>query len=81
MAFRYQKRIKTGKNTWLNISKSGVSGSAKLGPFTVNSRGRKTIRLGDGLSYRAGSNSGCASMVALWVIVGAAAVTFVARLF
>ena len=80
MAFRYQKRIKTGKNSWLNISKSGVSGSAKVGPVTFNSRGRKTIRLGNGLSYRMGSNSGCASMIALWVIVGAAAITFVARL-
>jgi Protein of unknown function (DUF4236) len=80
MAFRYQKRIKTGKNSWLNLSKSGVSGSAKVGPVTFNSRGRKTIRLGNGLSYRMGSNSGCASMIALWVIVGAAAITFVARL-
>ncbi|MTA78482.1 MAG: DUF4236 domain-containing protein, partial [Actinobacteria bacterium] len=32
MGFRYQKRVRTGKRSWLNISKSGVSGSAKVGP-------------------------------------------------
>ncbi len=69
MGFRYQKRVRTGKNSWLNISKSGVSGSAKVGPMTFNSRGRKSIRLGSGLSYRTGG-SGCAGMIALWVIVG-----------
>jgi hypothetical protein len=70
MGFRYQKRVRTGKNSWLNISKSGVSGSAKVGPMTFNSRGRKSIRLGNGLSYRTGG-SGCAGMIALWVMVGA----------
>jgi len=69
MGFRYQKRVRTGKNSWLNISKSGVSGSAKIGPMTFNSRGRKSIRLGNGLSYRTGSG-GCAGMIALWVMVG-----------
>jgi hypothetical protein len=47
-----------------------VSGSAKVGPMTFNSRGRKSIRLGNGLSYRTGG-SGCAGMIALWVMVGA----------
>jgi hypothetical protein len=68
MGFRYQKRVRTGKNSWLNISKSGVSGSAKVGPMTFNSRGRKSIRLGNGLSYRK-SGSGCAGMIALWVVL------------
>lgn len=66
MGFRYQKRIRTGKNSWLNLSKRGVSGSARVGPFTLNSRGRGSIRLGNGLSYRMGG-SGCAGMIALWV--------------
>jgi hypothetical protein len=79
MAFRYQKRIKTGKNSWLNISKSGVSGSAKVGPVTFNSRGRKTIRFGNGLSYRMGSNSGCAGMIALWAIVGSVLIGLLVR--
>ncbi|MBU6330271.1 MAG: DUF4236 domain-containing protein [Acidobacteria bacterium] len=65
MGFRYQKRIRTGKNSWINLSKSGVSGSARVGPFTFNSRGRKSIRLGNGLSYRT-NGSGCAGMIALW---------------
>ena len=79
MAFRYQKRIKTGKNSWLNLSKSGVSGSAKVGPVTFNSRGRKSVRLGNGLSYRMGSNSGCASMIALWVVVGSVLIGLLVR--
>ena len=73
MGFRYQKRVRTGKNSWLNISKSGVSGSAKVGPVTINSRGRGSIRLGNGLSYRMGS-SGCAGMIALWVVAAAATI-------
>ena len=79
MGFRYQKRVRTGKNSWLNISKSGVSGSAKVGPMTFNSRGRKSIRLGNGLSYRTGG-SGCAGMIALWVAAAGVLATAV-RLF
>ncbi len=78
MGFRYQKRVRTGKNSWLNISKSGVSGSGRVGRFTFNSRGRGSVRLGNGLSYRTGG-SGCAGMIALWVIVGATALSFAAR--
>ena len=78
MGFQYRKRIRTGKNSWLNVSKSGVSGSARVGPFTFNSRGRKSIRLGNGLSYRAGG-SGCAGMIALWVVLGAAVIGMIAR--
>lgn len=68
MGFRYQKRVRTGKRSWLNISKSGVSGSAKVGPMTFNSRGRGSIRLGNGLSYRMGGG-GCAGMIALWLMM------------
>lgn len=78
MGFRYQKRVRTGKNSWLNISKSGVSGSGRVGPFTFNSRGRGSIRLGNGLSYRT-SGGGCAGMIALWVVVGAAALGMFGR--
>lgn len=76
MGFRYQKRVRTGKNSWLNISKSGVSGSGRVGPFTFNSRGRGSVRLGNGLSYRT-SGSGCAGMIALWVVLGAAVLELV----
>ena len=79
MGFRYQKRVRTGKNSWLNISKTGVSGSGRVGPFTFNSRGRGSARLGNGLSYRT-SGSGCAGMIALWVMVGAASVITAGRM-
>jgi hypothetical protein len=78
MGFRYQKRVRTGKNSWLNISKSGVSGSGRVGPFTFNSRGRGSVRLGNGLSYRTGG-SGCAGMIALWVVVGTALIGALTR--
>jgi hypothetical protein len=54
MGFIYRKRIRTGKKSWLNLSKSGVSGSTRLGPLTFNSRGRTSVRLGNGISYRGG---------------------------
>ena len=65
MGFRYQRRIRTGRNSWINVSKSGLSGSMKMGPFTMNSRGRTSMRLGRGLSYR----SGCALPVAAFALV------------
>lgn len=72
MGFSYRKRIRTGRRSWLNISKRGVSGSTRFGPFTVNSRGRTSLRLGKGLSYR----GGCATVL----VVGVGVVTAVARL-
>ena len=72
MGFSYRKRIRTGRRSWLNISRRGVSGSARFGPFTVNSRGRTSLRLGKGLSYR----GGCATVL----VVGVGVVTAVARL-
>lgn len=52
MGFVFRKRKKLGKNTGLNISKSGASISHKAGPVTFNSRGRGSIRLGKGKSWR-----------------------------
>jgi hypothetical protein len=52
MGLSFRKTINLGKKTRLNVSKSGVSASRKIGPVTVNSRGRITIRLGKGLSWR-----------------------------
>ena len=49
---RYRKRIKLGKHITLNISKSGVSPSVKLGNITHNLKSKSTtVRLGNGLSY------------------------------
>ena len=70
MPFNYRKRMRVGKNSWINLSKRGASGSMRAGPFTFNSRGRTSVRLGRGLSYR----SGCASTLML-ALVGVCTVT------
>lgn len=54
MGFSYRKRLRTGRNSWINLSKSGPSVTFRKGPFSVNSRGRVTTRLAPGLSYRGG---------------------------
>ena len=57
MGFSYRKRIKIGDSTFLNISKSGVSVSQKVGKITINSRGTTTINLGNGITYRTSKKS------------------------
>ena len=53
MAFRFQGRIKLFPGFRLSLSKSGVSVSAGIPGFTVNSRGTTTVGIpGTGLSYR-----------------------------
>ncbi len=52
MGISYRKRIKIGDDTFLNISKSGVSVSQKVGKATINSRGTTTVNLGNGVIYR-----------------------------
>jgi hypothetical protein len=52
MAFSYRRRVRTGKSSWLNVSKSGVSQSKRVGRVTVNSRGQGRVRLAKGLSFR-----------------------------
>lgn len=53
MATRYQRKIKTGSKTHLNISKSGASVSVKEGNWTINSKGYVSYRSGvKGLSFR-----------------------------
>jgi Protein of unknown function (DUF4236) len=50
LVFRKTKSIGRGRR--LNISKSGASVSQRVGPLTLNSRGRGSIRLRPGLSFR-----------------------------
>jgi hypothetical protein len=52
MGLVWSKRKRIGKRTTLNLSKSGASVSRKAGPLSLNSRGRGSIRLGKGLSFR-----------------------------
>ena len=52
MGLIFRKTIKLGRKTRLNVSKTGVSASRRMGPVTVSSSGRITIRLGKGISWR-----------------------------
>lgn len=51
MGWRVRRSIRVGKGYRINLSKSGISTSTKLGPITVNSRRGTTIRVAKGLSY------------------------------
>ena len=52
MGFTFQRRKKITNGTNLNVSKSGASVSKKKGPVTMNSRGRGSVRVAKGLSFR-----------------------------
>ena len=52
MGLIYRRRVRTGRHSWANVSTHGVSGSVRVGPVTVNSRGRFSLRLLKGLSFR-----------------------------
>lgn len=57
MGLIFRKRVKLGQDgkSWLNLSKSGVSLSRRIGNrITVNTRGRVTVRLFKGVSWRSG---------------------------
>ena len=68
MGLSYRRRVRLGKNSWLNVSKSGVSVSRKVGGVTVNSRGRTSVRLAKGLTYRSSKN-GCAVVLFVPVVM------------
>lgn len=52
MGLRIQRKVKVGKKAHINISNSGASTSVKLGRVTLNSRGRNSIRLAKGISFK-----------------------------
>ncbi|TFC20197.1 MULTISPECIES: DUF4236 domain-containing protein [unclassified Cryobacterium] len=54
MGFFFRKQIKLGKTAHVNVSKSGMSVTKKLGPVTLNSRGGGRIRLAKGVYFRFG---------------------------
>jgi hypothetical protein len=54
MGIYYRKRIRAGRNTTVNVSGRGVSVSQRAGRVTVNSRGRVSVRILPGLSFRIG---------------------------
>lgn len=51
MSLTYRRRKRAGRGTWLNLSKTGPSVSKRVGPVTVSSRGRASLRLGHGLRW------------------------------
>lgn len=52
MGLVFRKRIRTGRTTAVNLSKSGASVSKRIGRVTLNSRGTGRIRVAKGLSFR-----------------------------
>jgi hypothetical protein len=52
MGFVYRKSLPFGRGRRLTLSKSGASVSQRLGRVTLSSRGRGSVRLLPGLSYR-----------------------------
>lgn len=54
MGLVYRRRVREGRNAWLNVGRRGVSQSVRLGRVTINSAGRGSVRLFRGVSYRFG---------------------------
>ncbi|OIQ85132.1 hypothetical protein GALL_330260 [mine drainage metagenome] len=54
MGLVFRRRVNLGRSAHLNVSKSGVSASKRAGRVTVNSRGRVSVRVLPGLSFRLG---------------------------
>jgi len=52
MGLVLNKRLRLSRNSSLNLSNSGASLSQRIGRVTINSRGRGSLRLLKGLSWR-----------------------------
>jgi len=52
MGLIFRKSFKVGRRSRINLSKTGASASYRLGPITINSRGRISIRLWNGVTWR-----------------------------
>ena len=52
MGFVFNKRKRLGRTTTLNLSKSGASVSKRTSRVTMGSRGRGSVRIAKGLSFR-----------------------------
>lgn len=52
MGLVFRKRKRLGRSGALNVSNRGVSASKRAGRVSVSSRGRGSVRLGKGLSFR-----------------------------
>ena len=54
MGFIFRKRVRVSRSTHVNLSAHGASVSTRSGRVTVNSRGRVSVRVLPGLSFRVG---------------------------
>ncbi|MHB1011232.1 MAG: DUF4236 domain-containing protein [Propionibacteriaceae bacterium] len=54
MGLIFRKRVRLSRTAHVNLSKSGASVSKRAGRVTVNSRGRVSVRVLPGLSFRVG---------------------------
>lgn len=52
MGFSFRKSLGLGRGTRVNLSKGGISASKRVGRVTVNSRGRVSVRILPGLTWR-----------------------------
>lgn len=52
MGLIFNRRKALGKGANLNVSAKGASVSKKVGPVSVNSRGRASIRVGKGFRFK-----------------------------
>jgi hypothetical protein len=52
MGLIFRKRVRLGPSAGLNLSRRGASISKRLGPVTLNTRGRGRIRIAKGISFR-----------------------------
>lgn len=52
MGLTFRRSLNLRKLAKINLSKRGASISKRVGRVTVNSRGRGSIRLGKGISWR-----------------------------
>jgi hypothetical protein len=48
----WRRRARLGRSTFLNLSQRGASVSRRVGRVTLSSRGRGSVRLAKGLSFR-----------------------------
>ena len=52
MGLIWRKSVRLGRKSRLNLSRSGASISRRIGPLTLNSRRRASLRLPFGFSFR-----------------------------
>jgi hypothetical protein len=77
MSLQYRKSKSLGHGARLNVSKRGMSMSQRVGPLTLSSRGRGSLRIMPGLSYRFGKKqAGPFALIMLAVVL----VTFALQL-